>query len=66
MAYAITKEEFVTFENNKTVHRIEAVLDSADDLTALGTDYAAGSTAIVADAGSPVYMLNASGQWKEI
>lgn len=66
MAYAMTKEEFVTYKDNKTIRRIEAVLDAADDLTALGTDYAAGSTAVVADTGAPVYMLNTSGVWKEI
>ena len=42
------------------------MLDSVDDLASLGTDYAPGSVAIVADKGAPVYMLNASGVWKEI
>ena len=45
---------------------ITAVLDSADDLAALGTDYSPGSVAMVADKGVPSYMLNASGDWKEI
>lgn len=45
---------------------ITAVLDSSADLTTLGTGYCAGSIAMVADKGVPSYMLNASGEWKEI
>ena len=63
MAYKIIRDE-----NNKYQlgREIEAVLDSTADLGALGTDYSPGSVAIVADKGAPVYMLNASGAWKEI
>lgn len=45
---------------------IEAVLDSQSDLVALGTDYAPGSLAVVAASGAPVFMLNASSEWKEL
>ena len=63
MAYKIIRDE-----NNKYQlgREIEAVLDSTADLDALGTDYCPGSVALVADKGAPVYMLNASGVWKEI
>lgn len=63
MAYKIIRDE-----NNKYQlgREIEAVLDSTADLAALGTDYCPGSVAIVADKGAPAYMLNASGEWKEI
>ena len=63
MAYKIIRDE-----NNKYQlgREIEAVLDSVDDLASLGNDYAPGSVAIVADKGAPAYMLNASGEWKEI
>ena len=63
MAYKIIRDE-----NNKYQlgREIEAVLDSTADLDALGTYYCPGSVAIVADKGAPAYMLNASGEWKEI
>ena len=41
------------------------VCDTADDLTDLPTDVPAGSTAFVI-ATSKAYMLNSSGEWKEI
>ena len=63
MAYKIIRCENNTYQLGT---EIEAVLDSIDDLASLGTDYAPGSVAIVADKGAPVYMLNASGVWKEI
>ena len=66
MAYKITDREFVFREDEKIVFRITAVLDSADDLNELGTEYAAGSIAMVADAGVPTYMMNASGEWKAV
>ena len=65
MAYKIIKTEpSLIGEISRPV--IMAVLDSADDLVALGNDYGASSVALVADKGAPVYMLNASGVWKEI
>lgn len=51
---------------------IEAVLDSAADLEALGVAdadgnfFCPGSMAIVVDTGAPMYMLNASHEWKEV
>ena len=52
--------------NVKRRQIITAVLDSSADLESLGTGYCAGSIAMVADKGVPTYMLNASGEWKEI
>lgn len=66
MAYKITDSEFVSRENDKPIFRITAVLDSTADLDELGTDYAAGSVAMVADTGVPTFMMNASGEWKSI
>ncbi len=63
MAYKIIRTK--TNEEQPGVE-IEAILDAESDLEALGTDYAPGSVAMVADTGAPVYMMNASGQWKEI
>ena len=65
MAYKIieAKTPYSEYVNRQVV---TAVLDSADDLAALGTDYSPGSVAMVADKGVPSFMLNASGEWKEI
>lgn len=60
MAYCIVEKK------NKGRYEITAILDSAADLDDLGTNYAPGSVAIVADRGAPTYMLNASKLWKEI
>ena len=63
MAYRIIRE----YKNQyQTGTEITAILDSTDDLTSLGSDYAPGSIAIVADSGVPSYMLNASLEWKRI
>ena len=65
MAYRIIKTEpSLIGEISRPV--IMAVLDSNDDLAALSNNYGTGSVAIVADKGVPAYMLNASGEWKEI
>ena len=66
MAYKIIEQEFVRRVNRKTIYRITAVLDSPSDLEALGTNYPPGSIAMVADVGVPTYMMNASGEWKEV
>ena len=68
MAYRIIKVEIPEPRPGGEEYRaiITAVLDSSDDLDALGTDYSPGSVAIVADKGVSSYMLNASGMWKEI
>ena len=66
MAYSITKRTLVRYQNGHEIVEITAVLDSVSDLASLGTDFAPGSIAMVADKGVPTYMLNASGEWKEI
>lgn len=43
--------------------QVTIVMDSTSDVSDLPTGYAAGSIAVVADAGTPCYMLNASGTW---
>lgn len=63
MAYKIIREYKNQYQAGT---EITAVLDSTDDLTLLGNDYAPGSMAMVADSGLPTYMLNASLVWKEI
>ena len=68
MAYKIIDVKYC-YGQNAVVNGgeiITAVLDSSDDLVTLGTGYCAGSIAMVADKGVPSYMLNASGEWKEI
>ena len=44
---------------------VELILDDADDLITLSTDYAVGSTAFVIET-SKSYMLNSRGEWKEV
>ena len=66
MAYSITKRTLVRYHNGHEIDEITAMLDSVSDLSSLGTDFAPGSIAMVADKGVPSYMLNASGEWKEI
>lgn len=68
MAYKIIdiKMHNSDFKAGRGREIITAVLDSSDDLVTLGTGYCAGSIAMVADKGVPSYMLNASGEWKEI
>ena len=60
MAYAIVASKWLGDKRY-----IEAVLDSADDLAALGSGYAPDSRAIVAEGGA-AYMTDASGQWQEL
>lgn len=62
MAYKIIRTQT---NDEQTGVEITAVLDSAADLTELGNSWAPGSVAVVADTGLPVYMMNASGEWKE-
>lgn len=66
MAYKIIDQEFVHRIGHETIYRITAVLDAPSDLDALGANYSPGSIAMVADAGVPAYMMNASGEWKEV
>lgn len=60
MAYAIVASKWL-----EDKRYIEAVLDSAADLAALGDGYAPDSRAIVAEGGA-AYMTDASGQWQEL
>lgn len=46
------------------IWRNEIIMDSADDAANLPAS-APGSVAIVADKDGPVFMVNASGEWKE-
>lgn len=46
-------------------YRNEYILDSAADAASL-PKCAPGSVAVVADKGGAVYMVNASGEWKEL
>lgn len=68
MAYKIVEKRYIEKKplgpDNKPI--ITAILDSQNDLAALGTDYSPGSVAMVADKGAPAFMLNASCVWKEI
>ena len=68
MAFKIIETKYQNGQISLAKERaiITAVLDSPDDLAELGTDYCPGSIAMVADKGVPSYMLNASGEWKEI
>lgn len=61
MAWTITNEKREGVPGN--VPQIVIVCDSASDVAGLPTDYAAGSIAIIAGSGLPVYVLNASGTW---
>lgn len=46
------------------IWRTEIIMDSADDAASLPAS-APGSVAIVADKDGSVFMVNASGEWKE-
>ena len=62
MAYKIVRQFTDRWQEG---NEITAILDSASDLTSLGTEWCPGSIAIVADEGTPTYILNASREWKE-
>lgn len=68
MAYRIIRARGAfNYATNQGETEITAVLDSTADLSDLGTTpYRPGSVAIVADVGTPTYMLNASKVWKEV
>ena len=61
MAYSIIR---IRTNEEQGGSEITALLDSVADLEAVGTQWAPGSFAVVADAGMPTYILNASSQWK--
>lgn len=61
MAWAITNIQTQGVAGDAA--QVTIVCDSSSDVSDLPTGYAPGSIAIVADTGSPAYMLNASGSW---
>ena len=63
MAYRIIKTE-PSLIGEISLPVIMAVLDSDDDLAALGNNYGASSVAIVATKDGKWYMMNASGNWE--
>ena len=63
MAYAITNETIEGVVGNKS--QVTIIMESASDVSNLPTTFAAGSIAIVADEGLPVYMLGVDGAWHE-
>lgn len=63
MAYQIIRRDENKYQPGT---EITAILDAAADLDSLGTTWSPGSVAIVADSGTPTYMLNASKVWKEV
>jgi hypothetical protein len=65
MAYKVIGGEYNVFSAAPYKVIQDFVLDSASDLASL-PDCAPGSTAIVAAKDGPIYMVNASGEWKEI
>lgn len=62
MAYKLIDETYCPY--GKGALRRTYILDSASDLASLPKE-CPGSIAVVAEAGGAVYMVNASGEWKE-
>lgn len=62
MAYKLIARDYNRVANIVTS---SFVLDSADDAATL-PESAPGSKAIVAEKDGPIYMVNASGKWKEL
>jgi hypothetical protein len=62
---AIKLIEETIFSPNQGDVRKHFVLDSASDASML-PECISGSTAIVADKGGPIFMVNASGEWREL
>ena len=63
MAWRITNRETKGVDGD--VPQVVIVCDAESDVSDLPTTYAAGSIAVVADSGLPVYLLNASGTWAD-
>ena len=63
MAWRITNRETKGVDGD--VPQVVIVCDAESDVSDLPTTYAAGSIAVVADEGMPVYVLNASGTWAD-
>ncbi len=60
MSYKIIRD---ANNRHQTGREIVAILDTDEDLAALGNAYAPGSQAIVTQQGGNTYMMNASGEW---
>lgn len=65
MAVKMIYAEYNKYSANPTELVKKYVMDSADDFSSLPKS-AAGSTAMVADNGGKVYIVNASGEWEEM
>lgn len=61
MAIKLVKREWQSGDN----YHCEFVMDSAEDAVDL-PECSTGSIAIVADEGFALFMVNASGEWKEV
>jgi hypothetical protein len=62
MAYKMVSHEWCAVNED---YRKTFILDSADDVANL-PECCAGSAAMVADKDGAMYMVNASGEWKEV
>lgn len=62
MAIKLTNKYWCPFTED---YRCEFIMDSAADAAAL-PQCCVGSTALVADNSGTLYMVNASGEWKEM
>ena len=62
MAFKLINKTWCPFANGE---RCEFILDSAADVADL-PQCCAGSTALVADKNVTAYIVNASGEWKEM
>lgn len=63
MAYQIIRHR----ENEEQAgSEVTILLDSAAELANIGTNWAPGSFAVIADTGMPTYVLNASKEWKAV
>ena len=61
MAIKLISQEWCPYSND---HRSQYILDSAEDAENL-PEACPGSIAMVADKDGAIYMVNASGEWKE-
>ena len=62
MAFKLISQEYCAIQSDNIRSYI---LDSANDVSDL-PQCCAGSTAIVADSDGAMFMMNASGEWKEL
>lgn len=64
--YTVISSNFIKFEGNKSVHRVEIICDTEQDLPTAAEiaagRYAVGSMAIIADT-HEIKILNHAGEW---